>query len=194
MTEKYIELNLNDKRAGKVAQIIGNKTAKKILNLLADEELSQGDIAKSLKIGPSNVDYNIKNLIGAGLIEKSSSFFWSVKGKKIPTYKIANKKIIISTKNSFKSLVFSGIFWALIFGIFKFGTNYFSIPSGVASNAARDFSSEATYATAPVLAKAYDVQISCLWCGVLGYTVMGLIIGLLAYFLFKFLKGGFNKL
>ena len=41
---------------------------------------------------------NLKKLIEGGLIEKTKNYFWSVKGKKIPVYRVSNKKIVIYPK------------------------------------------------------------------------------------------------
>ncbi len=114
MVQKYINLDLDDPRAVKVAEVIGNKTCKDIIALLADKELSEGDIAKELDIPLNTVGYNIKKLLESGLIEKSKVFFWSVKGKRIPTYKLSNKKILISPKSVLRgvlpALVISALF------------------------------------------------------------------------------------
>ena len=199
MAEKYIELNLNDERAGKVAEILSNNTAKKILGLLAEEELSQGDIAKKLGLAFNTVDYNIKKLLEAGLIEKSKTFFWSVKGKKIPTYKLANKKIIISTKNSFKSLLGSAFIGAILLGVIKFGINYLS------QNQILSRSDDLAYEIAPaVMSKAGEqganlVTSASIWNNVLIWILAGLAIGALGFFIFKklrkiLMKGGLNKI
>jgi DNA-binding transcriptional ArsR family regulator len=196
MAEKYIELNLNDEKSGQVAQILSNKTAKKILGLLAEEELSQGDIAKRLKIGMNNVDYNMKKLVEASLVEKTSSFFWSVKGKKIPTYRLANKKIIISTKNSFKNLVLSTLFGGVILGGLKLGINYYNNQKLINNLPAQDMA----YASAPTLmAKSAEssgllVQTSSILSNVLIYVLIGLAVGALGYFILKKMKGGSNKI
>lgn len=105
MTEKYLELNLEDEKAGKVAEILASKTAKKILGLIAENEMSENDIALKLKIPLNTIDYNVKKLLEAGLIEESKNFFWSVKGRKIKTFRAANKKIIISTKPVFRGIL-----------------------------------------------------------------------------------------
>ncbi|MEK6862126.1 MAG: helix-turn-helix domain-containing protein, partial [Nanoarchaeota archaeon] len=57
-------------------------------------------ISRDLKIPANTVNYNVKKLLKAGLIEKSKNYFWSVKGKKIVIYRAANKKIVISPKSS----------------------------------------------------------------------------------------------
>ena len=99
--EKYILVSLEDEKAGKLANVLASKTSKRILDLLAEKELSESEIAKELKMPLNTADYNIKNLLKTGLIEEKRHF-WSVKGKKIPVYKLANKYIVISPKKSRK--------------------------------------------------------------------------------------------
>jgi DNA-binding transcriptional ArsR family regulator len=105
MEDKYLMVSLEDEKANLVSEIIGNKTCRKILDHLSEKESTETDISKELKIPLNTVDYNIKKLLKAGFIE-SKSFFWSVKGKKIPVYKVSNKSIIISPKrNKLKSFL-----------------------------------------------------------------------------------------
>ena len=93
-------ISLDDARAKNLAEVLGNQSCKKIISVLTDKELSESDISKQLKMPLNSVGYNIKKLLEAGLIEKSKDFFWSTKGKKIPVYKLSNKKIIISPRTS----------------------------------------------------------------------------------------------
>jgi DNA-binding transcriptional ArsR family regulator len=108
MKEKnYLLVSLNDSRAKKIAQVIGNESCEKILNYLAiNSNSSEKDISDALKIPLNTVEYNIKKLIDAELIEKSKKFFWSLKGRKINLYKVSNKSIIISPRkeNNFSKL------------------------------------------------------------------------------------------
>lgn len=101
-------VDLDDPKAKAIAEVIGNKTCKKILDFLAENESTVSEVSLKLKIPINTVDYNIKKLLKAGLIEKSS-FWWSVKGKNMPTYKVSNKQIIISPR---KSLV-KAFMWVL---------------------------------------------------------------------------------
>ncbi len=95
--DKYILMGLNDNRSKDVAEVLKNKTCKKILDFLAEtKEASEQDIAKGLKIPINTVEYNLRKLIKAGLAEKAKNFFWSTKGRKIDMYKLARKHIIIS--------------------------------------------------------------------------------------------------
>jgi DNA-binding transcriptional ArsR family regulator len=110
MVETEVVVSLDDERSKYISEVLGNKSCKKILGYLSENEACVSDISKELKIPINTADYNIKKLIKAGLIEKSD-FWWSVKGKKMPTYRVSNKKIIISPK-SFKS--YSRYLFALI--------------------------------------------------------------------------------
>ncbi|MBU1103839.1 MAG: beta-propeller domain-containing protein [Nanoarchaeota archaeon] len=97
MDEKFILMGLNDENSKAVAEVLGNKTCKRILDHLADvREASEKDISVGLKMPINTAEYNLKKLIKASLVEKSKNFFWSVKGKRIPMYKLARKHIIIS--------------------------------------------------------------------------------------------------
>ncbi len=100
MGEKYLVFNLNEDKTNLLADVISNKTSKKILNYLAEQEACETEIARDLNVPANTVNYNIKKLLEAGLIEKTKNFFWSVKGKKIVKYKIANKRILILPKSS----------------------------------------------------------------------------------------------
>ena len=122
-SEKYILFSLEDEKSKKLGEAISNPTCKKILALISEKELSEEDISKELKVPINTVEYNLKKLLHSGLIEKSKDFFWSKRGKKIPVYKIANKLIVISPKNSNLSsklknilpvALFSGILTLLI--------------------------------------------------------------------------------
>lgn len=99
MDDKLIMVNLGDEKAKEISEVIGSKSCNKVLNLLAEGDLTVSDVASKLKMPINTVDYNVKKLVKAGLIEKASHF-WSVKGKKMPTYRVSNRKIIISPRKS----------------------------------------------------------------------------------------------
>jgi DNA-binding transcriptional ArsR family regulator len=113
-----IAIDIDDPRTSYIADVISNKTCKKIISALAEKELSETDISKELKMPINTVGYNIKKLVQAGLIEKSSTYFWSIRGKKIPHYKLSNKKIVISPKKSVRGILpavaFSAVAAAII--------------------------------------------------------------------------------
>ena len=100
MVKKYILVSIEDERAKKIASVLGNKTCKKIIDVLAEKESSEKEIADELKIPMNTAEYNLKKLLDAGLVEKTKNFFWSKKGRKIDIYKVSNKSIVISPKSS----------------------------------------------------------------------------------------------
>ncbi len=99
-SEKYILVNLEDEKSKKIAESISNKTARKILDYLSNkEEAGAEEISKELKLPISTIDYNLKNLKKAGLIE-TKHFEWSQRGKRIILYSLARKFIVIAPKFS----------------------------------------------------------------------------------------------
>lgn len=125
VNKKYIMFELDDEKLKVLTDVLSNKTAKKILEYLADKEASEGEISNDLKLPANTVNYNIKNLIEAGLIETGKNWMWSVKGKKVLKYKVANKKIIISPKSSSANTKILGAF--LITGVAAFLIKVFGI-------------------------------------------------------------------
>ncbi len=108
--DKFILMGIDDDNSKDIAEILKSKTAKKILNYLSEvKEVSEKDIADALDIPLNTAEYNLNKLVKGGFVEKSKNFFWSVKGKKIPLYKLAKKHIIIGTKkpslSSLKSIL-----------------------------------------------------------------------------------------
>ncbi|MEK6888954.1 MAG: helix-turn-helix domain-containing protein [Nanoarchaeota archaeon] len=114
MSDKIISVDLDDERIGKIADVISNKTCKKILDVLAEKEMSAGEISEELKIPLNTAGYNLEKLSDAGLIEKKKEFLWSEKGKRIVKYRVANKKIVISPVKRIKGLLSTLIISGLI--------------------------------------------------------------------------------
>lgn len=116
MVKKYLMFDLNDEKTKKLSEVLGSKSCKKILDFLSEEEASETDISRKINMPLNTVEYNLKKLIGSGLVNKSKDFFWSVKGKKIPIYKVSNKHIVISPKTKVPSKLMKVIPTALIGG------------------------------------------------------------------------------
>lgn len=95
-------VSLEDPRTSKIADVLSNKTCKRIIDFLAEKEASKSEIARALKAPLNTIEYNVNKLVEVGLIEKCKNYFWSAKGKKIEVYKISNKSIVISPKASSK--------------------------------------------------------------------------------------------
>ncbi|MDE1848879.1 MAG: helix-turn-helix transcriptional regulator, partial [Nanoarchaeota archaeon] len=88
-------------RAKSIAEVLGSKTCRKIINYLAENKAaSEKDLSDKLKSPINTIEYNLKKLLSSGFVQKKKSFFWSAKGKKIPLYELSNKSIIISHKKS----------------------------------------------------------------------------------------------
>lgn len=98
-------IDIDDPQAEKVAEVLSNKTCKKILAVLAENEMTEGEIAAKLELPLNTIGYNVDKLIDAGLIEADKKFLWSVKGKRVYKYKVSNKRIIISPRIGIKGIV-----------------------------------------------------------------------------------------
>lgn len=146
--------DINDSRAALIAEVLGNKTCTKILSLLSEKEMSEGDLTKELKLPSNTVHYNVQKLVSAGFLEASTKFFWSTKGKRIVMYKISNKKVIISPKTSFK-----GILPALLgTGVVAFLVKIFASGSSKVSDvvASGDYSSAKLAAAPSMTGEGYN--------------------------------------
>lgn len=125
-SDKFILVSLNDENSKFLSEVLGNKTCKKIIDFLSErKEASEKDISDGLQIPLNTTEYNLTKLVKSGIVKKTSNFFWSVKGKKIPMYKLANKHIVISplkkpSPEILKTLlpVVAGIFIGVLIMIF----------------------------------------------------------------------------
>jgi len=99
-----VMVSLEDPRMKSLSEVLGNKTCKKIIDFLAENDCASAkDISDGVKIPLNTVDYNMKKLLKSELVEKRKKFFWSVKGKRIVTYGLSNKTVVISPKSKFGS-------------------------------------------------------------------------------------------
>lgn len=191
MAEKILNINLNDENSAKIAEILGNKTCKKILGLIADKEnISEGDIARQLKIPANTANYNVKKLVSAGLIETTTSFFWSVKGKKIKTYRLANKKIIISTKNSIKGMLITSLGVGVMGFLIKTLSNLSTINKFSSFESSRSSVKELAYSAAPKMIESQNWIPLSPFYNTLAWFIMGCIVGFILYLIYKKMKGG----
>jgi DNA-binding transcriptional ArsR family regulator len=127
---RYIMFSMDDERIKNLAGVLGNKTCESIIDYLEkNDEASAKDISDALKLPMNTVDYNIKKLVESGIVEKKKKFFWSVKGKKIVTYGLSNKSIVISPKKtSVSSKLKSVVPAVLIAGIGTALVSWFTKP------------------------------------------------------------------
>ena len=98
MEDKFVLVSLNDKKSKKIAEIISNETARKILDYLGEKnKVSPIELSKKLNVPISTITYNLKLLSEYGLIIKEDEV-WSDKGRKVSLYSIAKKMILIVPK------------------------------------------------------------------------------------------------
>ncbi len=97
-------IDVQDPRSAVIAEVLANKTAKRVLALLAEHELSQTELSQQLKLPASTVDYTMKKLVAAGLVEPARSL-WSSKGRKVAVYRVSNKRIVISPKTMMRGII-----------------------------------------------------------------------------------------
>lgn len=101
-----VMIDLDDPRTSEIADVISNKTSKKILEFLSSgEEKSESEISNELGMALNTVHYNVQKLVKSGLVEVAKKKMWSVKGKKIDYYRISNRKIVISPKKMIKGVI-----------------------------------------------------------------------------------------
>jgi DNA-binding transcriptional ArsR family regulator len=98
-SEKFIMVSLEDEKSKDLANVISNDTSRRILSYLSEKEASESEIAKSLGLPPSTVNYNVQHLLKSSLIEVKD-FYWSDKGNKVNIYTIAKKLIVIAPKGT----------------------------------------------------------------------------------------------
>jgi len=196
MNKKYVMFDLADERILSLSNVLSNKTCKKILEYLADKESSETEIAHNLSLPANTVNYNIKQLLNSGFIEKAKDFFWSVKGRKILRYRVAKKSIVISPKSSnFKTTLAAVLVTAIGALIIKI----YSDSVIVVKNAAQSGSDLAISGNGEVMSagalsavsRAADVitspvasQFSSAW----EWFLLGGLFALLVYFLISELK------
>jgi uncharacterized secreted protein with C-terminal beta-propeller domain len=150
--DKFILMGIDDDRSKDIAEVLSNKTCKKILDHLSEaKEASEKEISDSLKMPINTVEYNLNKLIKSGLVEKTKNFFWSVKGKKIEMYKLAKKHIIISPSSKKLALeqlkmilpiIFIALAIILISGILFFNFNRNVSLENRDSNLLKNFNSQ----------------------------------------------------
>jgi DNA-binding transcriptional ArsR family regulator len=114
MTKNSIMVDLDDPKAARIAEVISNKTAKRILGLLAESEMDASEISSKLAMPLNTVGYNLKKLVDSGLVEKSKNYLWSAKGNKIERYKVSEKRIVIMPRRVVRGILPSVIISAVV--------------------------------------------------------------------------------
>ena len=125
-----------------MAEVLGIPTCVKILDLLALKDLAVSDIARELGMKLNTVDYNVRKLVKAGLIEKTGHW-WSAKGKRMPIYRVVDRRIVISPRRRVAGKVLMALGFVGVLGVFLRGKDY------VAGNRVGVVMDEAVFAAAP---------------------------------------------
>lgn len=187
MNKKYLLFSLEDSRLKSIAEILGNKTSGKIINFLSEkEEASEKDISDNLRIPMNTVEYNVKKMVQARIIEEGKNFFWSPKGRKIKMYRFSNKSIVISPKSTqLNSQIKQIIPVALISGLAAVAVKfYFST-----QQASPILKEEAVALAADVSAKAAEsvniINTGNYWLWFLAGTIFAIIMFILRIVLFE---------
>lgn len=97
--DKNVLVSLGDSRMKEIAEVLGSASCVRILELLGEEDLTISDISERLDMKMNTADYNVKKLVGAGLVE-GTGHWWSVKGRKMVVYRVSDKRIVISPRKS----------------------------------------------------------------------------------------------
>jgi len=98
--ESFLLVSLEEDKAKKLAQVLSNDTARKILDFLSKKDLTtETQIAKALKVPLSTIHYNLQHLVKAKLIN-DEHFTYSEKGKQISHYSLSNKYVIIAPRKT----------------------------------------------------------------------------------------------
>lgn len=91
-----LHLELTNKKAKEVSQLLANDTARRIMDTVSEESKSESEIAKKLSIPLSTVHYNMQRLLAAGLV-LSEEYTYSEKGKEVRHYKLKSQHVVITT-------------------------------------------------------------------------------------------------
>ncbi|MDP2750427.1 MAG: helix-turn-helix domain-containing protein [Nanoarchaeota archaeon] len=102
--ESFLLFSLKEDKSKKLAQVISNETARKILDYMSakgNKTITETELATALKLPISTVHYNMKHLMDAKLVQ-ADEFHYSEKGKEVNHYSLSNKLIIIAPSTSEK--------------------------------------------------------------------------------------------
>lgn len=165
MSRSSLMIDLDDPRTRKIADVMANATCKKILSLLAERELSESELAVELRSPLNTINYNMKKLVAAGLVEQVRSLL-SVKGRAVKVYRVSQKNIVISPRTLTK-----GVLPAFIVALVAtLGVKIYSSSPSDASMAA--FAAEKSGDVAMVAAQTAN---SPLWMWFLGGALVALV-------------------
>jgi len=148
MPKKFVLVSLQEKKARRIAEVISNKTCRKMLDYMASvKDTTEGELSRKLRIPISTVHYNMKALMAAKLV-KSDEYHYSEKGKEVSHYRLANQYVIIAPaeekqalREKLKSLLpvalvagFSAALIRLFSGYYLLSSSVVAVKKGAASS------------------------------------------------------------
>ncbi|WP_456420465.1 ArsR/SmtB family transcription factor [Thermococcus sp.] len=91
---EYDVLDITDKRARELAQILANDKAVAILKVLQERELSISEISRELNMAISTVSYHIDKMLRVGLVEVSGKKYGK-RLQEVKLYRASNRPILL---------------------------------------------------------------------------------------------------
>jgi DNA-binding transcriptional ArsR family regulator len=97
MPEDILILEPGDERAQKIARAISSPTAGEILNQMKEGNFTASQLAESLDLPLTTVQYHIENLVGAAILAVMDKK-WSKKGREIKVYGLRDQVVIVAPR------------------------------------------------------------------------------------------------
>jgi hypothetical protein len=114
MSEDILILEPGDERAQKIARAISSQTAGDILNQMKEGNYTASQLADSLDLPLTTVQYHLENLVSAAILNVIDKK-WSKKGREIKIYGLRNQVVIVAPRpGDVRSLLLK---YASLFGI-----------------------------------------------------------------------------
>jgi hypothetical protein len=114
MPEDILILEPGDERAQKIARAISSQTAGDILNQMKEGSYTATQLAESLNLPLTTVQYHLENLVAAAMLNIIDKK-WSKKGREIKVYGLRNQVVIVAPHpGDVRSLLLK---YASLFGI-----------------------------------------------------------------------------
>ncbi len=197
--QNFLLVSLAEDKAKDLAQVISNKTCRKILDYLAEKEATETKLAKELDIPLSTVHYNLQQLQKGSLVE-SNEYHYSEKGKEVNHYRLANKYIIIAPKTThgikekLRSILPVGLFIAATAGVIQYFSRYskpiqekaFAAAPQLAEAGANVFEDAVTTAADEVVVAAPEIaqqaiSTTSIWQNIALWFIIGAVSAIVIY-------------
>jgi DNA-binding transcriptional ArsR family regulator len=202
--EKSVLISLGDSRMKEVAEVLGSKSCVRILDLLGSEELTVSELSERLKMKLNTVDYNVKKLVKAGLIERADHW-WSVKGRRMISYRVSDSQIVLSPKRR----ISAKFLWVLgLTGAMGLLLRQLTVGSGELKGGGEMLMQDAVYGVVPKASEVASLDVApevmmrgvenvdvSFWVGLAGWEwfLIGAWSALLLFFVYSIVTERRNK-